>query len=195
MARDRQHGSAMVVVMLIVIALTGIALLVYRQTRSEMLTSGNLRVTEQARQTAHSGLQRAALTVMSAPDYFHRLAVQGGGGTAPTYSLGTEGGGSEFHTVADPFGGAGSAAESARVGTLEWRATMSRPRMAEAPAGFQVAGGSGNRFVFYVYQFDVFGWVNRDTTTAPYDTVAPGTSGSRKALRADVRIGPISVNQ
>lgn len=194
---DRERGSALITVMLITIALTGIALVVFRQTRTEMTTSGNLRVTEQARQTAQTGLERAALIAMSAPEYFHRLAVQGGAGTAPVYAFGTENGGTGFFRIADPFGGSGTPEEMDRVagGNLEWRATMSRPRLAEPPPGFQVAGGTGNRFVFYTYQFDVMGWVMRDATTPPFDTVAPGAGGARKALRADVRLGPIAVNQ
>ncbi|MBI4508501.1 MAG: hypothetical protein HY698_02615 [Deltaproteobacteria bacterium] len=190
-----ERGSALVVVMMVTLVLLGLGLMSLRQVRTELSSSGHLRTSRQAYQAAHSGLVRSSLTVLTAPDYFHRMAVQASP-SAPSYLIGSDAALSTpgVFALADPFGAAVSpgTGDEKRVGTLEYRASMQRPRLAPSPAGFQVAGGTGNRFVFYTYEFDVLGWVNR----APGGlSVDPGTSGARKHMRADVRVGPIALNQ
>ena len=83
-------------------------------------------------------------------------------------------------------------ADTTRVGRLEYIATMSRPRLAAPPPGYQVGGGVGNRMAFYVYQVDVTGTVNGDPVTRQAD---PGGAAAVKQVRADVRFGPITINQ
>lgn len=179
--------------MLVVLALVGLGLMALRQTRTEMSTTGNLRVSRQAYEAAYAGLIRTTLVAQSAPDTFHRLAVQTSS-TSPSYTFGRDIGTTPpgVFTIPSPFAEAQTTRDQDRVGHLEYQATMSRPMLAPGPPGFQVAGGAGNRFVFYEYQFNVLGWVNREPDTA---NVQPGTASARKQVQACVRLGPIAANQ
>jgi hypothetical protein len=199
---DRERGSALVIVMLVLLVLLGLGLMALRQTRTEMATTGNVRAARQAWDAAHMGLVRSSITALTAPDHFHRLAVLAILDDAvehPTYTFGAD---QVIEAGEVPgifrFAPALTTEEDEatfdvdRAGNLDFRSTMSRPRLASPPPGFQVAGGSGSRFVFYVYEFDVTGWVGRRPGE---ELIEPGTGGARRRLRADVRLGPIAVNQ
>lgn len=195
-----ERGGALIVVLMVTLVLLGLGLIALRQTRTEALTTGNLRASRQAYQAAHSGLIQSTSSGINW-DVLHRRAVQNsvaefGNVSSPFYVFGAEqtdlpepG----FFELDDPFGGEPvDSLDHERVGKLEYRTTMSRPRLAAPPPRFTIAGGQGTMFVFYTYQFDVLGFVNREPGST---TIQPGRGGARKAIRADVRVGPIALQQ
>ena len=194
--RSQEGGYTLIVVLLVILTLTGLGS-DGAAGKSLQFATGTVRVGEQALQAAQSGLVRVVQATSVAPDYFHRLAVTSRP-DAPTYTYGQEWSTSVpigVFPMADAFGGDPNAIttrDRARLGRVEYRAVMSNPRMANTPPGFQVAGGSGNRFVFYMYRFNVTGWINR---AAGGENVSPGTAGARRVLQADVRLGPMPINQ
>jgi len=167
----------MVVAMMVLLVLAGLGLVALRMVRMEVAASGYLRESRSALHVAESGLMITAGFTTQQPEYFHRAALAANP-AAPTFTF--------------PQGRIGNSADPARLGTLDYLAVMSRPRLGLTPALFQVGGSSANRFVFYIYQVDVVGTVNGDPVTR---AAAPGGGSAVKQLRADVRIGPIMLNQ
>jgi hypothetical protein len=197
--RDREQGSALVLVLLVTMILLGLGLMAMRQSRTEQLSTGNMRASQQAYQVAQAGLVRSATTALGAPDEFHRRAIRKLlDDKEPTYTFGEEDNISTpdgIFTMVNSLESDSAAADSGdvdRLGLMEYRATMSRPRLSTPPAGYQAAGSNANFIAFYVYQFDVDAWINREDSL---ESIAPGTGGAVRRLRADVRIGPIFLNR
>jgi Tfp pilus assembly protein PilX len=175
--RDPERGAALVLAMMILLVLAGLGLVAIKFVHTEVAANANLRSSRTAWQVAEAGLKQTAALTTQQPLYFHEQAFRNNP-AAPSFTF--------------PTGLLPSTADAARLGTLQYSATMSRPRLAGSPAQYQVGGSFANRFVFYTYQIDVTGTVNGD----PVNKIAsPGGNSALKQLRGDVRIGPIPVQQ
>jgi len=163
--------------MMVLLVLAGLGLIAIRFVRLEATSAGYTRTSRTAFHVAESGLTRTAMLVTEQPEYFHRLAYAANPVT-PLYTFAKA-------TIKN-------SADTGRLGRLEYVSTMSRPRLAAPPPGYQVGGGPSNRFAFYVYQVDVVATVNGDPLAR---TAESGGGAAVKQIRADVRFGPVTLNQ
>ncbi len=167
----------MVIAMMVLLVLAGLGLIAMRFVRMETASGGYTRGSRNAFHVAEGGLRLSAGYTAQQPDYFHRQSAFNNP-AAPTYTF--------------PIGHLARTPDATRLGVMDYQATMSRPRLAQPPALFQVGGSMANRFVFYTYQMDVVGTVNGDPVAR---TASAGGAAAVKQLRADVRLGPITLNQ
>lgn len=172
-----ERGAAMVIAMMVLLVLAGLGLVAMRFVRMETAAGGYSRSSRSAYHVAEGGVTRIAYLGAIEGQTFHNAAYLANP-VNPSFTF--------AKATLD------RSADTERLGRLEYIATMSRPRLAAPPPGYQVGGGVGNRMAFYVYQVDVTGTVNGDPITRQAD---PGGAAAVKQVRADVRFGPITINQ
>ncbi len=158
--RRSERGSALILALLVIIALTGLGLVGLKHTSFEMRTANNAKFARQALYVAETGMvaghQRVGANGQVFWDYMsrvqHLLQRERNINEVPSYALSSQ----EFLTNGKIYGAETSSFEKEQNTNASFTITFSDPRDGPRPAGFS------REFCFKRFTFESTGKVGED---------------------------------